>query len=106
MAGHCARGDVVRTQATLSVHGPGQLRSAFRKRLLDALRADAPEVKCKDVPQAGHLLMTLDAPCGIPFPPLVEVSIQYPDCVANVVWQQEHAQGETTIQNYCSSLNL
>lgn len=99
MAGDCARSDVVKTQATLTVHGPGQLRGAFRKRLIDALRADAPEVKWTDVPQAEHLSMTLHAPQGIPFPQLIDVSLQYPDCVASVTWQQDSAGGETTIQN-------
>lgn len=89
----------MKTQATLTVHGPGALRSAFRKRLIDALRADAPDVKWQEAPQAEHVSMSLDAPQGIPFPQLIEVSMQYPDCVASVVWQQEHAQGETTIQN-------
>lgn len=89
----------MKTQATLTVDGPGQLRSAFRKRLIDALREDAPEVKWKDLEHAGHLLMTLDAPQGIPFPQLIDVSLQYPDCVASVAWQQDSAEGETTIQN-------
>lgn len=91
----------MKTQATLTVHGPSQLRSAFRKRLIDALRADAPEVKWRDAPSAAaaFLSMSFDAPQGIPFPQLIEVSIQYPDCVASVEWRQEHAEGATTIQN-------
>ena len=89
----------MKTSATLTVHGPSQLCRAFRKRLIYSLRADAPEVKWKDAKQAGQVSMLLDAPKGIPFPQLIEVSIVYPDCVASVVWQQELAQGETTIQN-------
>ena len=89
----------MKTQATLLVHGPSQLRSAFRKRLIDALRADAPDVRWTDAPSEEFLSISLDAPQGIPFPQLIEVSILYPDCVASVEWRQENAEGATTIQN-------
>ncbi len=89
----------MKTEATLMVHGPGQLRSAFRKRLIDTLRTEAPEVKWKDAASQEFLSMSLEAPQGIPFPQLIEVSILYPDCVASVEWRQEHANGATTIQN-------
>ena len=87
------------TQAQLTVHGPSQLRRAFRKRLLEALRQEAPEVKFTETPDAGHLAFSLDAANGIPFPQLIEISTHYPDCVATVQWTQLTAQGETTIQN-------
>ena len=36
---------------------------------------------------------------GVPFPVLVTVSTQYPECVAVIAWHKGSASGETTIQN-------
>lgn len=90
---------MVKTRATLTVHGPRQLVRAFRKRMIDELKEDASEVKLTEVQSETGLEFTLDAPHGVPFPVLINVSIQYPDCVAMVRWVQECSEGETTIQN-------
>ena len=96
----------MRTLADITLHGPRQLLSAFRKRLLEELQEDAPDVKVtgsgarsKASADAQTLTFKLDAANGVPFPELVAVSAQYPDCVAVVQWTQGHAQGETTLQN-------
>ena len=89
----------MKTQATLTVHGPRQLLRAFRKRLIDSLRSDAPDVQFTEIHSKESLLLELAAPQGVPFPELIAISTQYPECVATVAWRQDMAQGETTIQN-------
>ena len=89
----------MKTQATLVVDGPRQLLRAFLKRVREELKADAPEVRLALQQENGKLQFKLDAPEGIPFPLLVAISVQYPECVARVRWRQDGAQGETTIQN-------
>ena len=89
----------MKTQATLVVDGPRQLLRAYRKRVREELKADAPEVRLTEQQENGAPQFTLDAPDGIPFPLLVDISMQYPECVARVRWRQDGAQGETTIQN-------
>ena len=89
----------MKTQATLTVHGPRQLLRAFRKRLIDSLRSDAPDVQFTEIHSKESLLLELAAPQGVPFPELIAISTQYPECVATVAWRQDVAQGETTIQN-------
>ena len=99
MAGGCTWGDVVNTRATIAVHGPRQLLRAFRKQVIEELKDDAPEISVTESHYDGHLYFQLTAPNGIPFPTLVAISAQYPDCVAIVQWTQDSAEGETTIQN-------
>ncbi len=89
----------MKTQATLTVDGPHQLLRAFHKRVREELKADAPEVRLTETKVDDQLHFALDAPDGIPFPSLVAISVQYPECVARVIWTQDGAQGETTIQN-------
>ena len=99
MAGGCSWGDVVNTRAALAVHGPRQLLRAFRKRVIEELKHDAPEIGVTEAHDDDQLHFQLAAPNGVPFPTLVAISAQYPDCVAIVQWTQDSADGETTIQN-------
>ena len=89
----------MKTHATLTMDGPRQLLRAFRRRLREALKDEAPEVRLTEQQQEGQVQFKLAAPAGIPFPPLVAVSTEYPECIARVRWTQDGAQGETTIQN-------
>ena len=112
-------------QAVISVHGPRQLLRAFRKRLIEACAEDAPEATLTErTPQRQNkrggaraaLALAAQAPddarssdvclvfdfssiAGVPFPVLVTVSTQYPECVAVIGWHKGSASGETTIQN-------
>ena len=99
MAGGCTWGDVVNTRAALAVHGPRPLLRAFRKRVIEELKHDAPEIGVTELHEDDQLHFQLAAPNGVPFPTLVAISAQYPDCVAIVQWTQDSADGETTIQN-------
>lgn len=64
-------------------------------------REVAPEREV--APGAGHaedaLVFDFASPAGVPFPALVTVSTQYPECVAVIGWHKGSASGETTIQN-------
>lgn len=87
------------SSATVTVHGPRQLLRAFRKRLVESLRAEAASARVVEAHQEERLEFSLTLRGGIPFPPLVATSGQYPDCVVTVHWEIDGAQGETTIQN-------
>lgn len=86
-------------EAVIRIHGPRQLQRAFRKRLMETIAAEASEARVTE--RAGEVLPTFDfsSPTGIPFPALVAISAQYPECVAAVDWHRASASGETTIQN-------
>ena len=101
MASERARCDVVNptTSATITVHGPRQILRAFRKRVVDALCAEAPTARVAEMHGEERLEFGLTLQGGIPFPPLVAASCRYPDCVVTVHWEINGAQGETTIQN-------
>lgn len=45
------------------------------------------------------LVFDFSSGAGVPFPVLVTVSTQYPECVAVIGWHKGSASGETTIQN-------
>ena len=89
----------LKVEAVIRIHGPRQLQRAFRKRLIEAFAAEAPEASVTE--RSGEVLPTFDfsSRAGIPFPALVAISAQYPECVAAVDWHRASAGGETTIQN-------
>ncbi len=112
-------------QAVISVHGPRQLLRAFRKRLIEACAEDAPEATltertaqrqnkrggaraalalaaaAPDDARSSDVCLVFDfsSVAGVPFPVLVAVSTQYPECVTVIGWHKGSASGETTIQN-------
>lgn len=87
--------------AEISVHGPRQLLRAFRKRLIEAWAGDAREtaLTLRSGTAQDHLVFDFSSTAGVPFPELVAISIQYPDCVTVIGWRKGSTSGETTIQN-------
>ena len=87
--------------AVITVHGPQPLLRAFRKRLMDACAGDARAASLtqRNGTAPDHLPFDFSSTAGVPFPELVAISIQYPDCVAVIGWTKGSASGETTIQN-------
>ena len=81
------------------MHGPGQLLRAFRKRIVEAWPKGSGEVKWTETPCNDALQFDLVTDSGLPFPTLIDISTQYPDCVATVHWERGDDTGETTIQN-------
>jgi len=104
--------------ATLTAHGPRALLRALRKRVIDGLREEAPETRvsehhhetaghadhgpdaggAEDQPAQYHLEFRLQAPGGVPFPPLVAASAEYPDCVLSITWEGAQGRGQTTLR--------
>ena len=86
-------------EAVINVDGPRQLLRAFRKRMLKAFSEGAPDGILKELPGDQGLAFDFASPSGIPFPSLVAISTQYPDCVVTVKWSKASTSGETTLQN-------
>lgn len=86
-------------KADIRVHGPAQLLSAFRKRLVEAMREESGAPALREDHTNEALRFHAVMPDGIPFPTLISLSTRYPDCVAIVTWNKGSASGETTIQN-------
>ena len=99
--------------ATLTVHGPRALLRALRKRLIDGLREEAPQTRVSEhhhespahaddsAATAGpeyQLEFQLQATDGVPFPPLVAASAEYPDCVLTITWEGAQGRGQTTLR--------
>jgi hypothetical protein len=91
--------DALRIDAVIDIHGPRQLLRAFRKKMLKSFAEDAPDGTLKE--QTGSEALTFDfsSTSGVPFPSLVALSTQYPDCVVTIKWNKASASGETTLQN-------
>ncbi len=87
------------TTARLVVHGPGQLLRAFRKRVVEAWPKESEDVQCTEQHGKDALQFHLITVSGVPFPALMDISTQYPECVATVHWERGSDSGETTIQN-------
>lgn len=103
-AGHATsptQGPTPPLKAMITIHGPHQLLRAFRKRLIDACAGDARETSLtqRSGSAQDHLVFDFSSTVGVPFPELVAISIQYPDCVAVIGWSKGSACGETTLQN-------
>ena len=87
--------------ATLTVDGPASQLSALRDELVASLRAQAPETRVSEhhhEADAAHLEFHLQAPAGLPYPPLADVSIAYPECVLGIAWEQDGASGTTSLR--------
>ncbi len=124
MTGHAVNPPVP-LHAVISIHGPRQLLRAFRKRLIESCAGEAPEATLTERAPQRHgkrggardvqpvavataddgrsneerLVFDFLSDAGLPFPVLVTVSTQYPECVAVIGWHKGSASGETTIQN-------
>lgn len=91
--------DTAPTTARLLVHGPGQLLRAFRKRIVEAWPKENGEVQWTEQHGKDLLQFHLITATGVPFPALMDISTQYPDCIATVHWERGADCGETIIQN-------
>lgn len=89
----------LRIHAVIDVNGPRQLLRAFRKKMLRAFAEDAPDGTLKEQSGSEVLRFDFSSASGVPFPSLVALSTQYPDCVLTIKWNKASVSGETTLQN-------
>ncbi len=87
-----------RISATITVAGDAALLAAYRKRVNELLDADFGE-PYRELHAPGRLDYRLKAD-GVPYPPFVTASGEFPDLVVEVQWEHPDgaASGRATIQ--------